>query len=440
MPGVLIPGIYHIVTCSETVFNLLMEPKEKVSKELIPHLFRVEYTKMTAVICRLFGLQHIEIAEDIASETFLKATEIWSLNGIPENPVAWLYTVAKNKTKDHLKRNTLFDKIISKNIRPESSMVEPDDIDFTEQNIKDSQLSMIFAVCNPVNSDEAQVSLALQILCGFSIEEIANAFLSNKETIKKRLFRGRENLRNENFKIQNLEPAEIESRLDNVLTTLYLLFNEGYFSKSSDNLIRKDLCSEATRLVFTLSENQLTDTGKVNALLALFCFQSSRLDARIDDYEEAVLFDEQDKDLWNKELIYKGNYYLIKACSGNELSKYHLEASIAYWHTAVAGDEKWKHILQLYNQLITLEYSPVMALNRTFAYAKVYGNENAVTEAEKLNLPGNHYYHSLLGFLYSTIDKGKAITHFRRSISLSNSPIEIKQLNKTITRLEDKLY
>src|SRR3990170_5252924 len=292
------------------------------SNELLPHLFRVEYSKMTAVLCRLFGLKHIEIAEDIASETFLKATEIWSIKGLPENPTAWLYAVAKNKTKDYLKRNAFFEQVITPEIKPEEIQnVEPF-IDFTKQNISDSQLAMIFAVCNPVNSDEAQICLALQILCGFSIEEIASAFLSNKETIKKRLLRARENLRKENFSLQNLNTSEIKTRLDTVLTVLYLFFSEGYFSKSNNSLIRKDLCAEAIRLTLILTENPQTGTAKTNALLALMCFQSSRLDARINEMEEVVLFDEQDKNLWNKELIDRGNYYLVKACSGDEVSKY----------------------------------------------------------------------------------------------------------------------
>jgi len=415
-----------------------MAKVESIDNDLLPHLFKTEYTKLMAVICRLFGLQHIEIAEDIASETFLKATEIWSLKGIPDNPTAWLYIVAKNKTKDYLKRNVFFKKEISPNIKAENLEYYETNIDFIEQNIKDSQLTMIFAVCNPANSQEAQICLALQILCGFSVEEIANAFLSNKETIKKRLLRARENLRQQHFKIQNLNPTEILLRLDAVLTTLYLLFNEGYFSKSNDNLIRKDLCSEAVRVTFTLTENSMTNTAKVNALLALQCFQSSRLEARISASEEAVLFDEQDKNLWNKELINKGNYYLVEACSENELSKYHLEASIAYWHTTTGDNEKWKHILQLYNQLILLEYSPITALNRTFAFAKVYGNKKAISEAEKLNLQTSHYYHSLLGYLYSSIDTDKAANHFRQSIILTNSDIEKKQLTKTLTRLEEK--
>ncbi|MDE1193402.1 MAG: sigma factor [Arachidicoccus sp.] len=249
---------------------------------------------MTAVLCRHFGLKHIEIAEDIASDTFLRASENWAINGIPENPTAWLYAVAKNKTKDYFKRIAVFETQIKEAIKPNEFETE-ENFEFSSQNISDSQLAMIFVVCNPSNSTEAQICLALQILCGFSVEEIANAFLTKTETIKKRLLRARTNLRNDNFQIKTLSETEIKSRLDTVLKTLYLLFNEGYFSKTNNQQIRKDFCSEAVRLMLILTDNDYTDTPQTNALLALMCFQSSRLEARTNDKGEAVLFDEQDK-------------------------------------------------------------------------------------------------------------------------------------------------
>ncbi|PSL42902.1 RNA polymerase sigma-70 factor (ECF subfamily) [Chitinophaga niastensis] len=414
-----------------------MGEKATSNNELLPHLFRLEYAKMTAVLCRHFGLQHIEIAEDIASETFLKATEVWGINGIPENPTAWLYMVAKNKTKDYLKRLTIFETQVKGAIEVSEFQAEQD-FDFTQQTITDSQLAMIFAVCNPTNSTETQICLALQILCGFSVEEIADAFLSKKETIKKRLLRARTNLRNDNFQIKLLEKAALQSRHDAVLRTLYLLFNEGYSSRSNNHLIRKDLCSEAIRLALILIENPLTNTTKANALLALMCFQSSRLDARANDVGETILYEQQDKNLWSKELIEKGNYYLVNACSGNEISKYHLEAGIAYWHTTPTDNNKWGHILHLYNQLILMEYSPITALNRTFAFAKVYGNEQAIKEAEKLNLSEINYYYALLGYLYADIDVDKAIAHYNSAINLTKSISEKKTLTKEMERLQSK--
>lgn len=392
---------------------------------------------MTAVLCRHFGLKHIEIAEDISSDTFLKASEYWAINGIPENPTAWLYTVAKNRAKDYFKHISVFETKIKEAIKPTELETEQS-FEFSSQDISDSQLAMIFAVCNPTNSPESQICLALQILCGFSVEEIANAFLTKSETIKKRLQRARTNLRNDNFQIKTLSDSEIKSRLDIVLKTLYLLFNEGYFSKTSSQQIRKNLCSEAIRLTLVLVENSLTDKPQTNALLALMCFQSSRLEARSNDKGEVILFDEQDKSLWDKTLIEKGNYFLVTACNNNETSKYHLEAGIAYWHTTATDQKKWQHILQLYNQLILIEYSPITALNRIFAFAKVYGHDKAIPEAEKLQLKDSSYYHELLGYLYANTNVDIAISHYVQAIHLTRSKTEKLTLTKEIERLKGK--
>ncbi|MBV8252311.1 MAG: sigma-70 family RNA polymerase sigma factor [Chitinophaga sp.] len=412
-----------------------MSEKSASHTDLLPHLFRLEYTKMTAVLCRHFGLQHIEIAEDIASETFLKAMESWGVNGVPENPAAWLYAVAKNKTKDYLRRQQLFENQVKGALKTPASQDAPE-VRFTPEIIQDSQLAMIFAVCNPCNPAEAQICLALQILCGFSITEMADAFLAKTETIKKRLLRAREKLRQDHFEIGELQESAIAERLPTVLRTIYLLFNEGYFSASGSQLIRKDLCAEALRLAHLLSENPLTNTTEANALLALMCYQSSRLEAREDEAGETILFEEQDRDLWSQELIDKGNQYLVNACAGNAVSKYHLEAGIAYWHTTPVATKKWEHILQLYNQLILLEYSPMMALNRTFAYAQVYGPERGIAEAEKLQLTTHSAYHALLAYLWISIDLTKAISYYQQAIQLTKSATE----KKTLQRELDKLY
>lgn len=406
-------------------------------KELLPHLFRQEYAKMTAVLCRRFGLNHFEIAEDIASDTFLKASEHWAINSVPENPTAWLYTVAKNKTKDYFKHISVFENRISQNIKPEEAVWELD-IDVSEQLITDSLLSMIFAVSNPANSSESQTCLTLQILCGFSVEEIANAFLTKVETIRKRLHRARTNLRNDNFQINNLNQADIKSRLTTVLRTLYLLFNKGYYSKNSNRQIRKDLCAESLRLTLLLTENPLTNTTQVNALLALMCYQSSRLDARTTENGDTILFEDQNRDLWDQSLIEKGNYYLVNATNGNEISKYHLEAGIAYWHAATTNKNKWEYILQLYNQLVLMEYSPITVLNRSFAFAKVHGSKKAITEMEKLDLIDDSYYRGLLGYLYADTDIEKSIYHYNRAIELTKSKVERKTLKREVERLKNK--
>ena len=422
------------------------------SEELIPHLFRTEYRKIVAVLCKHFGFDQMEIAEDLASDTFLTAAETWGQKGVPANPTAWLYSVAKNRAKNYLKRSHIFQSRLVPGLKGQAGSgaagsgpagsIE-DEIDLSPQNINDSQLQMMFAVCHPAISPEAQVGLALRILCGFGIEEIADAFLTNKETINKRLFRAKEKIREEKIKIEMPGPAEIESRLAAVLTTIYLLFNEGYYSLSQNASLRKDLCFEAIRLCCMLIEIpepceaptkfSPTNTPEANALLSLMLFHASRFEARLDENGELVLYGQQDTSLWNSDLISKGAYFLNRAATGDHLSKYHLEAGIAYWNTQRDDTkEKWSPILQLYDLLLQVEYSPMAALNRIYALSKVNGKEEAIREAEKLKLDHTHFYFALLGELYTGIDNAKAETHLRKALALSKAEAERVALQKKI--------
>lgn len=404
---------------------------------LIPQLFKTEYRKIIAVLCKLFGLVHIEIAEDITNDTFLLASETWGLKGIPENPRAWLYTVAKNKTKDYLKRHQTFSEKIALDLKQNQTHSEEIELDLSHQNITDSQLQMMFAICNPMIPTEAQIGLALRILCGFGIEEIAEAFLTNKATINKRLFRAKEKLRTENIKIELPSENAIHARLETVLTTLYLLFNEGYHSSTHATPLRKELCLEAMRLNYFLIENDSTNKPIVNALMALMCFHASRFEARTNTIGEPILYEQQDKNLWNEALIAKGNFYLIQSAQGSELSKYHLEANIAYWHSRkIEQPQKWEHILQAYNQLLLIEYSPITALNRTYALAQVKGKQTALKEAEKLNLTDNHFYYSLLGYLHTNLDNKQAIKNFEMALQLAKSNADKSTITKKLHDLK----
>ena len=382
-------------------------------QELIPHLFRTEYRKIVSVLCKRFGFGQIEIAEDIASDTFLTAAQNWPLNGLPENPVAWLYFVARNKAKNHLQRNSVFENKVAPEVKREVS----------DQH-------------NPAIPPESQIGLSLRILCGFGIEEIADAFLTNKETINKRLFRAREKLREENIKIEMPHVSQIEGRLETVLTTIYLLFNEGYFSMSQNSVIRKDLCLEAMRLCNMLVENKITNKPTVNALLALMCFQASRFEARFDRNGQPVLYEEQDIDLWNTELISKGGYFLNISSTGNTISKYHLEASIASWSTQKEDtSEKWETVLHLYDLLLQMEYSPVAALNRIYAFSKVKGKAEAIPEAEKLKMTDNQLYFTLLGELYSGVDREKSLQNFREALVLTKTETGKQAIQKKMQRI-----
>jgi RNA polymerase sigma factor (sigma-70 family) len=407
-------------------------------KELLPHLFRTEYRKIIAVLVRHFGFEQISQAEDLASDTFLTAAETWGLKGVPENPTAWLYAVAKNRARDLLKRNGVFREKVREAIRPDELMMPETDIDLSDANFKDSQLQMMFTIADPAISMESQIALMLRILCGFGIDEIADAFLTNKETIQKRLFRAKEKLRSEKIKIRLPAAGEIDQRVDAVLAGLYLLFNEGYYSSSQNSVLRKDFCLEAMRLTLVLIENEQTNKPRAEALFALMCFHASRFDARMDEKGEIIRYDDQDRTLWNDELISRGHYYLNRASRGTELSRYHIEAAIAYWHTSKNNEpEKWENILRLYNQLLFIEYSPVTALNRTYALSKLHGKQSAIAEAEMLGLTDNHLYHVLLGHLYTGINLPKAKEHLFMALTLAKTEQERKLIRKDLKKFEN---
>ncbi len=406
-------------------------------QELINQLFRKEFSRMVAVISKTFGLEHIEIAEDIVSGTFLQAMENWKGKGIPANPTAWLYTVAKNNTLQEFRRNN----ILTTKIIPELKSTQPlsideEEIDFSSGNIIDSQLQMMFAVCDEAIASEAQMALALRVLCGFGIDEIAKAFLTNKETVNKRLLRAKERLRVEQIRLEMPTASDIDQRLSNVLHIIYLLFNEGYYSTSHDQILRKEFCQEALRLGIMLSQFQPTNQPKTNALLALICFHASRFDARLHDESGFILYEDQDETLWDRELIKQGVDYLNKAATGDALTSYHLEAGIAYWHCQKEDtSEKWSNILYHYDLLMQVNNSPGVALNRAFAVYKVRGRSAALIEAEKLQLTADHFYYTLLGELYTNLDNKQAKTNYLKAISLASTETDRRTLQNKIDAL-----
>ena len=416
---------------------------------------------MVAVISRTFGLEHIETAEDIVSDTFLQAAETWESKGVPPNPTAWLYAVARQKTLYRFRRNKIYETKVVPSVTMEYEPSEIPDFNFSDENIRDSQLRMLFAICTPAIASEAQIGLALRILCGFSIDEIAAAFLSRKDTINKRLFRAKEKLRTEGVKMELPPPAAIPERLGNVLHIIYLLFNEGYYSRTHAQNIREDLCFEALRLGNLLTEHDPTDLPETNALMALMCFHASRFSARQPggaghpDNEgqketeghpnnspapaagyRPILYEQQNEGLWDTALIGQGMHFLDLSMRGEKVSTYHLEARIASWHCIKEDSpEKWEAVLALYDQLMLVNYSPGAALNRIFAFYKVNGPRAALAEAEQLQMEGDHFYFVLLGELYRSVDRGKAISNFKKAHALAKTPMEKEGIRKLLDEL-----
>lgn len=403
------------------------EQEEKV-KQLAGHLFRHEAGKMAAVLTRLLGFQNIELAEDIVQDALLKALNTWKYQGIPDNPSAWLYKTANNKAIDLLRKQQVLKKLqgeLVRELQSEWTLSPTVNQLFLKDEIEDSQLQMIFACCHPSIPFESQIALTLKTLCGLSVTEIANGFLTTEETISKRLYRAKDKIRADKIELEVPTDASIQMRLNAVLHTLYLLFNEGYNSSHPEQLVREDLCAEAIRLCILLTQNARTNLPKTNALLALMCFQASRLDARIADDGNIILLKYQDRTLWNQELINRGRGYLYSSAIGDELSDYHVEASIAACHAMAPAfeDTDWIRILGLYQTLSSIKPGPIVDLNKAIVIGYVESAARGIEELNKISGLGNHYlYHAALGdFHLQTGDNLQAKSSYQKALTLTTS-------------------
>ena len=394
----------------------------------LTEMFRSEYGNLVAVLCHFYGIRNIQLAEDIVSDTFLHAMKVWSHKGVPEYPKAWLRKVALNKFKDYYRRNQTFKEKVKENYIRSQKHVE--EIILNEQLVSDGLLNMIFAICNSNIKIDTQICLALRLLCGFSIDQIAAALLTSKENINKKLYRGKKQLRKYRTNWNQLKSKDYLVRIAPVLRIIYLLFNEGYYSSVNDQNIKQEFCWEAMRLAIFMSKQTFLPQKNTYALIALMCFHTSRFDSRTRSNGQYILYIDQDKSKWNNDLIKKGEYYLTKSANGNKVSKYHLEAAIAYWHTTDIPD-KWNNILQLYNRLLIIEYSPVIAMNRTYVLALANSVQEAIIEAKKLNLENNYYYFWLLAELFRLNEEpSKEIEYLNKALEMVKKSGE-KQILKT---------
>jgi len=411
-------------------------------QQLAGHLFRHEAGKMAAVLTRILGSDRLEVAEDIVQDTLMKAVETWRFKGVPENPSAWLYAVAKNKALDFIRSRQRHEQIhseIAKAIHSEWSLPSSVNSLFLESEIEDSQLRMMFAACHPSIQEESQIALTLKILGGLSVREIASAFLTNEETIQKRIARAKEKLRDEKISLEIPSPQSLSSRIDAVLKVLYLLFNEGYHPSQSNQLLREDLCEEAMRLTYLMIQNHMTSKPKVLALMALMCLQVSRFNARTNN-EKFISLEQQDRSLWNKQLMDKGFAFLEQASEGNDLSEYHLEAAIAAVHMKADSfaDTDWNRLLTLYDILAQLKPGPIIELNRaiTIGYAKSY--REGLDELRKINgLESNHFYHAALGnFLTHLKENDNALRAYSNALNIATTLADKDFLQKKIDEIK----
>ncbi len=415
--------------------------------KLVDHLFRHEAGKMVSVLTRTFGAENLALVEDVVQDTLLQAVQVWPVKGIPDNPSAWFYRAARNKAIDVLRRNSHSVRISpdgEEESLPDTGPPVQDllDDDWQEDSIKDDMLRMMFVCCHPGIPEEGQVTLILKTLCGFSTSEIARAFLTSEDTISKRLYRTKEFFRQNKIPFVVPPHEDLKSRTEAVLNSIYLLFNEGYSSTDSEKLIREDLMSEAMLLCKMLTEDPNTQRPETFALMALMCFHSSRNESRLTPAGEIILLPLQDRSKWNQDLIVLGNEYMDKAAFGESVSKYHLEAAIAFEHCAAKTYEttNWKRILELYEWLCRISPSPVTELNRVVAVMRVHGPHEALKAVESISgkkrIENYYLYHSLIGQIYLRLNRAtEAKAEFETAIKLTKSATEKKLLEKRIAEL-----
>ncbi len=354
---------------------------------LVDHLFRREAGRMVASLTRAFGPAHLALAEEVVQDALVQALKRWPFHGVPDNPAGWLYRVARNLALDRLRRDTSFrDKEPAVRQAMSPAHIGEARAHF-EGEITDDQLRLVFLCCHPALTRDARVALTLKTSAGFSAREIARAFLVTEAAVAQRLVRAQRLIRDREIPFEMPARDELGERLDAVLEVVYLIFNEGYGAHEGDDLVRMDLCREALLLVGELARLPIGDRPEVHALGALLSFQASRLPARIDLDGNLALLAEQDRSRWDRELIRRGFRHLERAAEGVRATRYHLEAGIAAQHAlaSTAADTDWGVILGLYDQLLELNPSPIVALNRAVALARAQGPDAGLEALDRLD-------------------------------------------------------
>lgn len=414
---------------------------------MVEHFFRHEAGKMISTLTRIFGIEHLNRAEDVVQETLIRALQTWPYYGVPTNPSAWITQVAKNLALDLIRRDKIFrnkENEIVHLMEQVSADSKSADNGTGENGISDDRLRMMFTCCHPHVPQEMQVALALKTLCGFSPAEIARAFLISEAAVAKRLTRAKQRIREARIAFEIPADAELIQRLDSVLQTLYLLFNEGYKASGGEHLIRAELCHEAIRLVALLAKHPAGDCPPVHALLALMLLNGARLPARLDAEGNILLLEEQNRSQWDQSMIARGMYHLLEASAGDKVSEYHLQAAIAACHCAAPNYEStdWPRILSLYDRLIEMDDSPIVALNRAVAVANVHGPRAGIEAVEAIHgreqLNGYYLLYAVLGEFEADLDhREAAMNHFRKALELATMKSEQILLTKRIQELDD---
>jgi RNA polymerase sigma-70 factor (ECF subfamily) len=414
--------------------------------ELDPQLFRHESGRMVVALTRLFGIHNLALAEDVVQDAFCRAIEVWKFKGAPANPSAWLMATAKHRAVDLLRRERTartYEPELTRMIESEWTLVPTVHGVFEPHAIEDEQLRMMFSCCHPRLREDARVALVLHILCGFSVGEIAGAFVSGPAATEKRITRAKKVLAGSKKLFEVAKGAEFSRRLPDVQRALYLLFNEGYHGASAETAVRAEMCREAMRLTAMLLAHPLGKTPGTLALAALMSLNAARLPGRVDAAGNLSSLLEQDRTKWDQGMIAEGVRLLELSATGQEVTEYHVEAAIAAIHARArhVEDTDWGAIVGLYDTLMTLRPSPVVALNRAIAVAQQEGPERGLEEiasiVDRERLEAYPFYSAALGEL--ELRRGRqesARGHFAAARKLARNAMERRFLEGRVRACE----
>jgi RNA polymerase sigma factor (sigma-70 family) len=416
--------------------------------QLVEHFFRHETGRLHGALVRLVGVHNLTLAEDVAQEAMLRALRTWSMGGVPPNPSAWITRVAMNLARDalrHQRMSSAKEEAIVTHLDQTHTRATPVVAWEAAYEIRDDALRLMFVCCHPAIAPDAQVILALKVLCGFSTGEIARAFLGTEAAIEKQLTRTKQRIGEAGIGFEIPEGEDLSPRLNGVLAALYLLFNEGYKASAGDRLLREDLCAEAIRLTSILVTHPVGRTPAAQALLALMLLTAARFPSRLDEQGELLRLDDQDRAKWDQSLIARGLLHLADAARGSELSEYHLQAGIAACHCTAANyaATDWARILRQYDELYKMKPSPVVALNRAVAVAHLHGPAAGLAAIAEIPQGGrleSHYLlHAVRGELYWRLqDHRAAAESFRRALGLAQVGPEQLFLERRLGRTEEQ--
>jgi RNA polymerase sigma-70 factor (ECF subfamily) len=392
---------------------------------LVDHLFRQHSGRLLATLTRLLGPRNLSLAEEVVQEALVTALQQWPFQGVPANPSAWLIQVAKNRALDRLRRDRSFserERDVAATFEARTSIADP------ARPFDDDELCMIVMACHPDIPRESRVALTLKTVGGFSVPEIARAFLAQEPTIAQRLVRVKKLIRERDIQLDLPVASEMPARLDSVLEVLYLMFNEGYAAHAGESLVRHDLVHEAIRLARMLTRHPATDAPKTHALLALMLLHAARIPARAGGDRDLFVLEEQDRGAWDRALIAEGLRHLDASAHGDVVTSYHLQAGIAACHAVAPSyaNTDWVEIVSLYDALLDVEPTPIVALNRAIALSRVKGAAAGLLALAPLQddptLSRYYLFHATLGELSrETGDLAASARHYAAALALPSS-------------------